>query len=150
MEGVRPGRVPGVCWWFGVGQGWWLGVVDMPGGGGPGGAAVGVLGDRPAGGLFNLMVALASGAEIEFAGGSGAVCWVVGDAVVDVAKVGGHAAARELTRLISGDHESGQVLGWPIAGGAVVDRAAGGWVGEDAPPGAAGGQVRATAAGIGP
>ena len=31
--------------WFGIGQWWGLGVVDVSGGGGPGGAAVGMVGD---------------------------------------------------------------------------------------------------------
>ena len=75
--------------WLGVGQWWRLRVVDMPGGGDPGGAAVGVLGDRPAGDLFDLMVMSASRTEVEFAGRSRAVCWVVGNAVVEVAAVAG-------------------------------------------------------------
>jgi hypothetical protein len=70
------------------------------------------------------MVAPASGAETEFAGRAGVVCGVVGDGVVEVAAVGGYAAAGELAGLVSGDDESGQVCGWSVAGDAVVQWAA--------------------------
>lgn len=49
--------------WFGVGQRWWLRVIQMPAGCGPGDAAVGVVGDRPARGLIDLVVAPASWAR---------------------------------------------------------------------------------------
>ncbi|MGB8995647.1 MAG: hypothetical protein WCC65_10110 [Pseudonocardiaceae bacterium] len=41
------------------------------------------------------------------------------DAMVEVAAVGGYAAAGELAGLISGDHQPGEVCWWSVAGGAV-------------------------------
>ena len=70
------------------------------------------------------MVAPASGAEIETTGRAGVVYRVVGNAVVEVAAMRGHPAAGELAGLVSGDDQPGQVCGWSVAGGAVVQRAA--------------------------
>jgi hypothetical protein len=57
------------------------------------------------------VVAAAFGAEVCLTGRAGVGVRVVCNAVVDVAAVGGHPATGELTGLISGDHQAGQVVG---------------------------------------
>jgi len=116
-------------------------VVDVPAGGGPGGAAVGVVGDRPAWRLFDLVVAPALDAEVGRASQPGAVIWIMRDAVVDIAAMRRHPAARELAGLVPGNDQTCEGGRRAVAGGAVVQRPTRCRVGKDAPPGAAGGEV---------
>ena len=72
---------------------------------------------------FEAVVAPAQGVQVVCGGGSAGG---VGDAVVDVAAVGGLVAVRELAGGVAGADEVAQGPGWGVGAGVVVQDGAGG------------------------
>ena len=98
-----------------------------------GGAGGGVSADCPAGFGFGVVVSAVQRVQIVGAGGAGRV----GDDVVQVGAAGAVGAEREGAFAVAADDVIDQVLGWAVAGGAVVQQLPGDRVGDQPPPGAA-------------
>jgi hypothetical protein len=77
--------------------------------------------------VFAGVVAFAERGEVL---GVGRPALLVGGAVVEFAVVRAAAAAREGADLVAGDHEVGEIAGWPVGGVSVVEQVPGGRVGE--------------------
>src|SRR6266566_1440481 len=121
----------------------WACRVPVAGGAGPGGGAVGVDGDVPAGVVLEPVVVPTQGEQVAFAGRPRRP----GRHVVEVAAVGGLAAARKPARDVAGPHQRGQPWGRSVAGRrGDVDDGAGGGVGEDPAAAAVGAEAPGPAA----
>jgi hypothetical protein len=134
--GVRP---PGLNRRVRPGQGWRLRVVSVAAGCRPAGTTIGKVGDGPAGGLLDLVVAPALGTQVGLAGGARATGWIMGSTVIDVTAVRRHPTTRKLAGRIPGMHEPSKVCRRSVAHCAVVDGPSGYRVGQNPPPRASGG-----------
>jgi hypothetical protein len=112
-------------------------VVVVSGGGAPAKVSRVRLCEVPEGVGFAVVVGAAGRAEVPVGGGPVGIA----DGVVDVAGCGRAGAGDAAAGLVAHHHVVDEVLGWPVAGGAVVEEPPAGWVGEQPPPGALGGDA---------